>query len=83
MAHHKSAKKRIRQTETRTARNKYKKVGMKVGVKELRHTTDKAEAEKMLPEVFSKIDRAAKANIIHANKASNLKSSLARYVNQL
>lgn len=83
MAHHKSAKKRIRQTEVREARNKYKKVGMKLGVKAFRHTTDKEEAAKMLPEVFSKIDRAAKANIIHANKAANLKSSLARYMNKL
>lgn len=83
MAHHKSAKKRIRQTEVREVRNKYKKVGMKLSVKELRHTSDKATAEKLLPEVFSKIDRAAKASIIHANKASNLKSGLNRFVNSL
>ncbi len=83
MAHHKSAKKRIRQTVVRTERNRYKKVGMKLALKELRHTTDKAEAEKMLPEVISKIDHAAKANIIHDNKASNLKSKLTRFVNAL
>jgi len=83
MAHHKSAKKRIRQDKVRSARNRYKKVGMKLGVKELRSTTDKSEAEQMLPSVVSKIDRAAKANIIHDNKAANLKSKLTRYVNSL
>ena len=48
MAHHKSAKKRIRQTEVREARNKYKKVGMKLSIKSIRLASDKAEAEKII-----------------------------------
>ena len=83
MAHHKSAKKRIRQTEKRRDRNRYKQVGMRLAVKDLRNTTDKAEAEGKLPTVISKIDRVAKSNIIHKNTASNLKSKLTRYVSRL
>lgn len=83
MANHQSAKKRARQNIVRRERNRYKTVGMRVAIKNLRNTEDKAEAEKMLPEVLSKIDRNAKHNIIHNNKASNLKSKLTRYVNSL
>jgi small subunit ribosomal protein S20 len=83
MAHHKSAKKRIRQNEKRRLRNRYKKVKMRTLVKRLRATTDRGEAEKMLPEVFSTIDKVAKSNIIHKNTAGNLKGKLARHVQNL
>ncbi len=83
MAHHKSAKKRIRQSAARRLRNRYKKTTMRTYVKRLRATTDKAQAEEMLPKVISIIDRVAKVNIIHKNNASNLKSKLTRYVNGL
>jgi len=83
MAHHKSAKKRIRQSAARRLRNRYKKTTMRTYVKRLRATTDKAQAEEMLPKVISIIDRVAKVNIIHKNNASNLKSKLTRYVNSL
>ena len=83
MAHHKSAKKRIRQNTTRMLRNRYKKTTMRTLVKRLRATTDKKEAEEMLPKVISQIDRVAKSNIIHKNNAANLKSKLTRYVNSL
>jgi len=83
MANHKSAEKRNRQSQVRRDRNRYTKVGMKMAVKDLRTTKDKGEAEKMLPEVISKIDRAAKRHIIHLNKAANLKSALTLYVNSL
>lgn len=52
-------------------------------VKQLRETTDKAEAAEMLPKVMKQIDKVAKSNIIHKNTASNLKGKLARYVNRL
>ena len=83
MANHQSAKKRARQSEVRRERNRFKAVGMRNAIKTLRNTEDKAEAVKMLPEVISKIDRSAKHNIIHNNKASNLKSQLTRFVNGL
>ncbi|MFK7973019.1 MAG: 30S ribosomal protein S20 [Bacteroidia bacterium] len=83
MANHKSAKKRARQDIVRRERNRYKAVGMRKAIKTLRDTEDKEEAMKMLPEVISKIDRTAKHNIIHNNKASNLKGKLTRFVNGL
>lgn len=83
MAHHKSAKKRIRQSEKRRLLNRYKKVRMRTQIKKLRLTTDKSEAEGMLSEVLSTVDRVAKSNIIHKNKAANLKSKLTKYVNNL
>ena len=83
MAHHKSALKRIRQTEKKRVHNKYYAKTTRNAIKALRNTTDKAEAEKLYPEVVSMIDKLAKRNIIHTNKASNLKSKLAVQVNQL
>ncbi|MEM6346002.1 MAG: 30S ribosomal protein S20 [Bacteroidota bacterium] len=83
MAHHKSAKKRIRQSEKRRLLNRYKKVKMRTQIKRLRSMTDKAEAEKFLPEVISTVDKVAKANIIHNNTAGNLKSKLTKHVNGL
>ncbi len=56
---------------------------MRNAVRKLRATTDKAEAEKMLPVVQKMLDKLAKTNIIHRNKAANLKSSLALHVNKL
>ncbi|WP_167610325.1 30S ribosomal protein S20 [Maribellus sediminis] len=83
MAHHKSALKRIRQDEKKRVHNKYYAKTTRNAIKALRNATDKAEAEKMYPEVVAMIDKLAKRNIIHKNKASNLKSKLALQVNQL
>ena len=83
MANHKSALKRIRSNEAKRLTNKYQHKTARTFIKRLRETTDKAEAEKMLPQVMSMVDRLAKKNIIHDNKAANLKSSLKRKVNAL
>jgi len=83
MAHHKSALKRIRQTEKRRVHNKYYAKTTRNAIKALHNITDKAEAEAMYSKVASMIDKLAKHNIIHDNKASNLKSKLAVQVNQL
>ena len=83
MANHKSSKKRIRQTETRRLRNKFKVVKMRRAIKDLRATTVKEEAAKKLPTVYSVIDKVAKVRIIHKNKAANLKHKLAVFVNKL
>lgn len=80
MANHKSALKRVRQTETRNERNRYQNKTTRNAVRKLRGLTDKKEAEKLLPEVASMLDKLAKNNIIHKNKAANLKSSIARHV---
>lgn len=83
MAHHKSTLKRIRQDEKKRVHNKYYAKTTRNAIKALRNATDKAEAEKLYPEVVAMIDKLAKRNIIHKNKASNLKSKLAITVNQL
>jgi small subunit ribosomal protein S20 len=83
MAYHKSAKKRIRQTETRRLRNRYYHKTARNAVKALRNTSEKAAADALLPKVTAMLDKLAKRNIIHKNKAGNLKSSLQLHVNAL
>ena len=83
MANHKSALKRIRQTATRTLRNKYQHKTTRNAIKALRDSSDKKEATAMLPKVASMVDRLAKKNIIHNNKAANLKSKLTKHVASL
>lgn len=83
MANHKSSIKRIRKTKVRTLHNKYYAKTMRNAVRKLRATTDKDEAVKLYPAVQKMLDKLAKTNIIHKNKAANLKSSLALHVNKL
>ena len=83
MANHLSAKKRIRQIEARRVRNKYQARTMRSAVKRIRSTTDKAEAAEMYPKVVSMLDKLAKTNVIHKNKAANLKSKLSKHVESL
>ncbi|MBN2275821.1 MAG: 30S ribosomal protein S20 [Bacteroidales bacterium] len=83
MANHKSAEKRNRQTESRRENNKYYAKTTRNAVKKLRTTTEKSAAGELLPRVNAMLDRLAKKNIIHRNKASNLKSSLSKHVNSL
>jgi small subunit ribosomal protein S20 len=80
MANHKSALKRIRSNEKRRVLNKYQHKTTRNAVKKLREITDAVEAQKVLPSVISMIDRLAKKNVIHANKAGNLKSQLTKHV---
>ncbi|GAB5401766.1 MAG: 30S ribosomal protein S20 [Aureisphaera sp.] len=80
MANHKSALKRIRSNETKRLRNRYQHKTTRNAMKKLRETTDKKEAQELFPKVVSMLDRLAKNNVIHANKAANLKSGLAKYV---
>jgi small subunit ribosomal protein S20 len=83
MAHHLSAKKRIRQSEQRRLHNRYYARSARNAVKKLRSTKEKDAASELLPKVSSMLDRLAKKNIIHKNKAANLKSSLAHHVKNL
>jgi len=83
MAHHLSAKKRIRQTESKRVRNKYYARTTRSAVKKLRNTTDKEAATEQYSEVVTMLDKLAKKNVIHKNKAANLKSKLAKHVNSL
>ncbi len=83
MANHKSSVKRIRQTKTRRLANRYYEKTARNAVRNLRATTDKNTATDLLKKVSSMLDKLAKKNIIHSNKAGNLKSKLALHVNSL
>jgi small subunit ribosomal protein S20 len=83
MAHHKSAKKRIKQDEVKTLQNKYYAKTMRNAVKKLRLETDKTVVAEALPKVVSMIDKLAKKSVIHKNKAANLKSSLVIHLNKI
>jgi small subunit ribosomal protein S20 len=83
MANHKSALKRIRGNEAKRLRNRYQLKSARTAIKLLRSTTDKNEAQELLKKVTGMIDKLAKKNIIHKNKASNDKSKLATLVNSL
>ena len=83
MANHKSALKRIRSSEVRRVRNRYQHKSTRNAIKKLRETTKKKDAEKLFDSVVSMIDKLAKNNVIHSNKAANLKSGLAKHVASL
>ncbi len=83
MANHKSSIKRIRQDKKKTLHNKYYAKTMRNAVRKLRNMTDKEEAVKLYPAVQRLLDKLAKVNIIHANKAANLKSGLAQHIAKL
>ncbi|HKK62175.1 MAG TPA: 30S ribosomal protein S20 [Bacteroidales bacterium] len=83
MANHLSAKKRIRQTETRRLKNKYAARTTRNAIKKLKNSSDKAEAAELYPKVSSMLDKLSKNHVIHKNKAANLKSQLSKHVNSL
>ena len=83
MANHASAEKRSRQNEKRRLHNRYYAKTTRNAIRALRNTTDKEAALALLPKVSSLIDKLAKKNIIHNNKAANLKSGICTHVNKL
>ena len=83
MANHKSSLKRIRQDKKKNLHNRYYAKTMRNAVRKLRAITDKEEAVKLYPTVQKMLDKLAKTNIIHNNKAANLKSSLCAHINKL
>jgi len=83
MANHASAIKRIRNSETKRVRNRYYAKTTRNAIKSLRLSTDKKEAGALLVSVTSMLDKLAKRNVIHRNKAANLKSKLTRHVNAI
>ncbi len=83
MANHKSSEKRNRQTKVRNSGNRYYAKTMRNALKKFRTTTNKEEAGALLPKLTSMLDKLAKKNIIHSNKAANLKSSIAKHMNAL
>lgn len=83
MPQHKSAVKRVRQTERRNLRNRASRSKMRTMMKKLHATEDAQQASEMLNEVKSYLDKMASRNIIHKNKAAHYKSQLEKHVNSL
>jgi small subunit ribosomal protein S20 len=80
MANHKSSIKRIRSNDAKRITNRYQAKTTRTVLKKLRGETDKKAAEILLPKVITMLDKLAKKNVIHKNKASNLKSKLTKHV---
>ena len=83
MANHKSSVKRIRQEEKRRLHNRYYAKTMRNAVRKFRATTDKSAAVELYPSIQKILDKLAKVNLIHKNKAANLKSKLAKHIQKL
>ena len=83
MANHKATKKDVRQSTKRRERNRYYGKTTRNAIRDLRAGSDASAAGEQLHDVASMIDKLAKRGIIHKNKASNLKSKLAKRVNTL
>tara|TARA_B110000438_G_C15426363_1_gene484214 strand:- start:245 stop:499 length:255 start_codon:yes stop_codon:yes gene_type:complete len=83
MANHKSALKRVRSDEKKRDRNRYQHKTTRNALRKLRSSTDLKEATEMLPKVSSMLDKLSRNNVIHKNKASNLKASIAAYTSAL
>jgi small subunit ribosomal protein S20 len=83
MANHSSAIKRMRSNEAKKTRNRYQAKTVRTVLKKLRTAKDSKAAKELLPRVTGMLDKLAKRNIIHKNKASNLKSKLTKQVNKL
>ena len=83
MANTKSAQRASRQNERHRLHNKYYAKSTRNAIRALRNTTDKETATANAPKVYAMIDKLAKMGLIHKNKASNLKSGLAVYINKL
>ncbi|HQE13077.1 MAG TPA: 30S ribosomal protein S20 [Flavipsychrobacter sp.] len=83
MANHKATKKDIRQSQKRREHNRYYGKTTRNAIRALLAVTDKTEAQESLPKVISMIDKLAKRNVIHKNKASNLKSGIIKRINAI
>lgn len=83
MANHKSALKRIRANETKRLRNRFQHKTARTMVRKLRGLHDKVAATELFKSVAATLDKLARKNVIHKNKAANLKSGLAKHINAM
>lgn len=83
MANHKATKKDTRQANKRRERNRYQGKTTRNAMRDLSALTVVDEAKDKLPTVIAMLDKLAKRNVIHKNKAANLKSALMKKVNKL
>ncbi len=83
MAHHKSAKKRIRQNEKRRLRNQASRSKINTLSKKVLKAENKDEAAELLKGAVSFIDKTVSKGMLPRNTAARKKSKLTRYVNSL
>ena len=83
MAHHQSAKKRIRQTAKRRLENRYYGKTTRNALRKFLDLSDQAEAQKTFADVVAMVDKLAIRNQIHKNKAGHLKSEVMKHLNAL
>lgn len=83
MANHASAVKRMRQNETRRVRNKAIKSKVTTLVNKVLDSTEKEQADVILKQAVSEIDKAASKGKLHKNTAARRKARLTKHVNKL
>lgn len=79
----KSAKKALRQTRTRTARNRAQRSALRTALKRVRDATTADAAAKAYTAAVRQLDRAARKGLVHPNNAARHKSQLAAAVKKL
>ncbi|MCD8206255.1 MAG: 30S ribosomal protein S20 [Clostridia bacterium] len=82
----KSAKKRVKTTEKRTQRNRFYKTRVKTEIKRFMAAVDagdREEAERILPNTISTIDKAVSKGVLKKNNAANKKSRLQLKLNEM
>lgn len=83
MAHHKSAKKRIRSSEKKTMVNKMTESKIKTYYKKTLSSANKEEVEKLYKEAVAILDRSVTKGKLHANNAARKKSKLTKHLNSV
>lgn len=83
MAHHKSAKKRIRSSERRKKINKMTDSKIKTVLKKTLSTTSKEDVEKLYKEAIAIIDKGAAKGRLHKNNAARKKAKVTKHLNKL
>jgi len=83
MPNHKSAEKRVRQSEKRRVNNRSNRTKVRTYIKKLRTALDsKQDVAQVLPETISVIDKAVQKGVLHANAAARYKARLTVRANQ-
>jgi small subunit ribosomal protein S20 len=85
MPNHKSAEKRMRQSERRRVINRSNRAELRTSIKKLRGALAGGDAKQitsMLPETISEIDKAVQKGVLHRNAAARHKSRLTARANQ-
>lgn len=83
MAHHKSAKKRIRSSEKKKEVNKMAESKIKTYYKKTLTATNKEDVEKLYKEAIAILDRSVTKGKLHANNAARKKSKLTKHLNSV